>query len=95
MRPSPLHHQLLKQASVSCEVIFKGVTPPRPPPPPRLYDRFGNVVLGIPHEAFDGKLAALKDERGVEHDTDLTTEDLKSLVDEYKAGLSTHSTSRV
>ena len=44
------------------------------------------MVLGIPHEAFDGKLAALKDERGVEHDTDLTTDDLKTLVDDYKAG---------
>ena len=51
----------------------------------RLLDMFGNVVLGIPHEAFDAKLAALKEERGVEHDTELTTDDLKSLVDGYKS----------
>jgi hypothetical protein len=28
--------------------------------PRRLLDMFGNVVLEIPHEAFDAKLVALK-----------------------------------
>lgn len=51
----------------------------------RLLDMFGNVVLGIPHEAFDAKLEALKEERRVEHDTELTAEDLKTLVDDYKS----------
>lgn len=50
----------------------------------RLLDMFGNVVLGIPHEAFDAKLEALKENRGVEHDTELTEEDLESLVEDYR-----------
>ena len=46
---------------------------------------FGNVVLGIPHEAFDAKLESLKKKSCAKHDTDLSAEDLKTLVDDYKS----------
>ena len=56
----------------------------------RLLDMFGDVVLGIPHEAFDAKLVALKQERGVEHDTDLMCDDVKRLVNDYKEVYAEH-----
>lgn len=51
----------------------------------RFINMFGNVVLGIHHEKFEEQMDALKEARQVTNDTDLTTEDLKSLVDLYKA----------
>jgi len=50
----------------------------------RFLDMFGNVVMDVPHSAFDEKLEALKHRRGVTQDTDLTAEDLKGLVAQYK-----------
>lgn len=46
----------------------------------RFLDMFGDVVMGVPHEKFEAQLEALKNEKGVHADTDLTADDLKELV---------------
>ncbi len=51
----------------------------------RFIDMFGDVVMGVHHEHFEHAIDSLKQERGVEHDTELSTKDLKELVDRYKA----------
>ncbi|MEX0821502.1 MAG: pyruvate, phosphate dikinase [Rhodothermales bacterium] len=51
----------------------------------RFIDMFGNVVMGVAHERFEEAIEKLKNERGVENDVELTGEDLKMLVDRYKA----------
>ena len=51
----------------------------------RFIDMFGDVVMGVPHELFEEAMEALKEERGVEDDADLTAADLRELVDRYKA----------
>ena len=50
----------------------------------RFVNMFGDVVRGVEHELFEHELQALKDARGVELDTDLSSDDLKELVDIYK-----------
>lgn len=51
----------------------------------RFLDMFGDVVMGISHALFEHELESLKNRRGVAQDTDLTTNDLKELVEKYKA----------
>ena len=51
----------------------------------RFIDMFGDVVMGVKHAHFEEAIHALKRERGVEQDVDLTAADLKELVDRYKA----------
>jgi pyruvate, orthophosphate dikinase len=51
----------------------------------RFIDMFGDVVMGVHHEHFEEAIEALKQERGVQNDVDLTAEDLKVLVERYKA----------
>jgi pyruvate,orthophosphate dikinase len=51
----------------------------------RLISMFGSVVLGIKDLSFEEVLDAKKKERGTKADTDLTTEDLKDLVEKFKA----------
>src|SRR6056297_3154861 len=51
----------------------------------RFIDMFGCVVMGISHQKFEGAIENIKEEKGVELDTELTAEDLKDLVDRYKA----------
>ncbi len=51
----------------------------------RLIDMFGSVVMNVDHEHFEHELAALKEERGVQLDTELSGDDLKLLVQKYKA----------
>ncbi|MFK7844981.1 MAG: pyruvate, phosphate dikinase [Rhodothermales bacterium] len=51
----------------------------------RFIDMFGNVVMGVPHDDFEHALESLKQEKGVEEDVDLTADDLKELVERYKA----------
>ncbi len=51
----------------------------------RLIDMFGGVVMNISHDKFEEVIEDVKNTRGVENDTDLTGEDLKSIVDRYKA----------
>lgn len=40
--------------------------------------------MGIPHSLFEKKLETLKASKGVKLDTDLTSDDLKELVSQYK-----------
>jgi pyruvate,orthophosphate dikinase len=51
----------------------------------RFIDMFGDVVMGVKHRYFEEALEALKEERGVENDMDLTAADFRTLVDRYKA----------
>ena len=57
----------------------------------RFLDMFGDVVMGIPHHGFEQALAALKEERGVRLDTDLTAADLRELVERYKVVYRRHT----
>ena len=50
----------------------------------RLIDMFGSVVMGVEHEKFEHELDALKTDRGVKLDTELSDADLKELVRRYK-----------
>jgi pyruvate, orthophosphate dikinase len=51
----------------------------------RFIDMFGDVVMGISHDKFESVLQKLKDEKGIVDDTELDTDDLKTLVNRYKA----------
>jgi len=50
----------------------------------RLIHMFGDVVMGIKKEYFEEILTALKQEKGVQYDTDLSAEDLLELIARYK-----------
>jgi len=50
----------------------------------RFMQMFGNVVLGIKHEAFEQVLADLKWRRAITLDTELTGTDLVELTEEYR-----------
>ena len=50
----------------------------------RFIQMYGEVVEGVPSHAYEDALSALKLQRGVENDTDLNAEDLKSLVATFK-----------
>ena len=49
----------------------------------RFIQMYGDVVLGVPHDRFEQRLDAAKDERGVENDTELTASDLRLVVADY------------
>jgi pyruvate, orthophosphate dikinase len=51
----------------------------------RLIQMFGSVVLGIADEAFEGPLEEAKKSKGYKTDTELTADDLKALVEVFKA----------
>jgi pyruvate,orthophosphate dikinase len=50
----------------------------------RFIQMFGRIVMDVEGERFDHALEAKKHERGVKQDTDLTADDLRELVDEFK-----------
>jgi pyruvate,orthophosphate dikinase len=50
----------------------------------RLIQMYGNVVDGIDANAFEEALTAVKEERGVREDVDLSAEDLRELVERFK-----------
>jgi len=50
----------------------------------RLIQMYGEVVDGIDGHAFESALTRLKQERGVQHDTDLDADDLRGLVETFK-----------
>ena len=50
----------------------------------RLVQMFGSVVLGISDEAFEKVFDGFKSQKGIVADTDLSTEDLKLLTEEFK-----------
>ncbi|MCZ2343487.1 MAG: pyruvate, phosphate dikinase [Bacteroidales bacterium] len=51
----------------------------------RVIDMFGSTAMGVEHEEFEHELHSMKEKKGVKLDTDLTTDDLKELVQRYKA----------
>src|SRR6201991_1725011 len=51
----------------------------------RFLQMFGNVSRGIDGEAFEQAIAEVKQDRGVDEDTDLDVDALKELVDRFKA----------
>ncbi|MFO7264745.1 MAG: pyruvate, phosphate dikinase [Bacillota bacterium] len=57
----------------------------------RLLQMYGDVVLGVPHEKFEERIDAIKKERGITADTDLTVDDLKRLVNEFKQIILEHT----
>jgi len=50
----------------------------------RFIQMFGNVVMGIPHEKFEEILEAKKREVGAKEDVELSAQDLKEIVAQYK-----------
>lgn len=50
----------------------------------RLIQMFGDVVMGVSMDKFEGILEEIKAEKGCESDLDLSTEDLKEVVKEYQ-----------
>ena len=53
----------------------------------RFIQMYSDVVLGVDHYQFEELLEILKEEKGVELDTELDAEDLKNLVTGYKAAV--------
>lgn len=51
----------------------------------RFIQMFSDVAMGIPKAEFDKILNKQKEERNIENDIDLDTDDLKEIVKEYKA----------
>jgi len=50
----------------------------------RFIQMFGNVVMGIKHDRFEEALQSKKDKKNIKFDTELTAEDLKEIVEDYK-----------
>ena len=59
----------------------------------RFIQMYGDVVLGVPHHKFEQLLSAKRLMAGVESDSELTEEQLRNLVEEYK-GLVRSATGR-
>ncbi|NCC68215.1 MAG: pyruvate, phosphate dikinase, partial [Clostridia bacterium] len=51
----------------------------------RFIQMFSDVVMELPHEKFEEYLSMMKDERGVQLDSELSADDLKELVGQFKA----------
>lgn len=51
----------------------------------RFIQMFSDVVMELPKSAFEDMIDAKKKEKGVTHDTELTADDLKDLVAQFKA----------
>ncbi len=51
----------------------------------RFIQMYADVVMGLDQNLFEAKLTAKRDARGVEEDTELTADDLRELVSEYRA----------
>lgn len=50
----------------------------------RFIQMFGDVVMSIEHSKFESILEEVKEEKGVEYDTELDINDLKKIVKKYK-----------
>ncbi len=57
----------------------------------RLINMYGDVVVGVHHHYFEEAIAAMKKDRGVAEDTDLSADDLKELCGEYKKVFKKHA----
>ncbi|MCD4655302.1 pyruvate, phosphate dikinase, partial [bacterium] len=49
----------------------------------RFIQMFGDVVMDVPHSAFETILETAKENRGVELDTELNADDLQDVIDKY------------
>ncbi|GHV83950.1 pyruvate, phosphate dikinase [Spirochaetia bacterium] len=56
----------------------------------RFIQMYGDVVMGVPHDAFEDAIKAIKKAKKVELDTDLDSTDLEKLVGEYKKIVKKH-----
>jgi pyruvate, orthophosphate dikinase len=56
----------------------------------RLVEMFGTVVLGIPDEAFEEPLKEYKHKKGYKLDTEMTADDWKEMVREFRAVVKKH-----
>ncbi|MDR1248845.1 MAG: pyruvate, phosphate dikinase [Treponema sp.] len=50
----------------------------------RFIQMYGDVVMGVSGDEFEGAIKKIKAEQGVQLDTDLSAQDLERLVDDYK-----------
>jgi pyruvate,orthophosphate dikinase len=50
----------------------------------RFIQMFGSVVMDVEHDKFEEALQSKKDKKNIKFDTELTAEDLKELVEDYK-----------
>lgn len=50
----------------------------------RFIQMYSDVVLGVPSSEFEERLEAMKEERGVVEDTELSADDLRRLVEQFK-----------
>ena len=57
----------------------------------RFVQMFGNVARGIQGEVFEEAIKEAKEERGVEDDTELDTDDLKALTAKFKERYQEHT----
>lgn len=51
----------------------------------RFMQMFGDVVMDVPHHDFESALQSVKDEAGKVFDTDLDVDDLKKVIEKYRA----------
>ena len=49
----------------------------------RLITMFGNIVMGVDRQKFERSLEEMKEKKEVRLDTDLTSDDLRTLIDEF------------
>ncbi|MDR1787357.1 MAG: pyruvate, phosphate dikinase [Treponema sp.] len=57
----------------------------------RFIQMYGDVVMGVPHDAFEAAIAGIKKKKKVSLDTDLDENDLRALVEEYKRIVRQHA----
>ena len=57
----------------------------------RFIQMFADVVMGFPKSSFERKFDAIKEEKGVKFDTELTAEDLMEVVEIYKSEYKNHA----
>src|SRR5581483_2879575 len=50
----------------------------------RFIQMYGRIVMGIDGKVFEDRLAAIKQQRGAQADTDLDVDALKGVVNEFK-----------
>ncbi|MGI6036690.1 MAG: pyruvate, phosphate dikinase [Limnochordia bacterium] len=51
----------------------------------RFLQMYGDVVMGVDHDLFEGAIAALKEKKGIVSDLDMDVNDLKQLAEEFKS----------
>ena len=57
----------------------------------RFIQMFADVVMGFPKSSFERMFDKVKEEKGVEYDTELTAEDLMEVVEIYKGEYKKHA----